>query len=170
MPGPYQRILSVLCYALRDDHVLMLRRRKQPNLGLWTAPGGKLEWDEAPHEACIREMREETGLTITAPTLRAVITEVSPTEDYQWMMFVYLARSFSGEIDLAAAGHEGDLAWLPIAHLATLPLPEADRIFGPRVLADDGHVHELKFTYDEAIRLARWEDNGVEHVNEETSR
>ena len=43
MPTPrFPRILSVLCYAIRDGRVLMMHRRKQPNLGLWTAPGGKL--------------------------------------------------------------------------------------------------------------------------------
>ena len=159
MPTPrLPRILSVLCYAVRDGHVLMMHRRKQPNLGLWTAPGGKLEWDEAPHATVVREMHEETGLTVVNPALHAVITEVSPSEDYQWMMFVYVAHAFAGEV---GETHEGDLAWIPIADLPDLPTPEADRIFGPLVLADDGHVHELKFSYDEQIRLTRWEEAGA---------
>src|SRR5262249_49084757 len=120
----------------------------------WTAPGGKLEWDEAPAETCIREMREETGLTILRPQLRAVITEVSPVETYQWMMFVYVATEFEGEV---GATHEGDLAWLPIDTLDTSPLPQADHIFGPLVLHWDGTVAELKFYYDEQVNLVRWE-------------
>lgn len=158
MPTPrFRRILSVLCYAIRDGRVLMMHRRKQPNLGLWTAPGGKLEWDEAPHETCVREMREETGLTVVNPILRAVITEVSPSEDYQWMMFVYVAHDFQGDV---GETHEGELAWIPMADLAALPTPQADKIFGPLVLADDGRVHELKFIYDEQIRLVGWGPHG----------
>ena len=158
MPTPrFPRILSVLCYAVRDGRVLMMHRRKQPNLDLWTAPGGKLEWDEAPHETCVREMHEETGLTVVDPTLRAVITEVSPSEDYQWMMFVYVAHQFDGEV---GETHEGDLAWVPIVALPDLPTPQADRIFGPLVLDGDDRVHQMKFIYDEEIRLAGWEEAG----------
>ena len=155
MPAPTHRILSVLCYLVRDGQVLMMLRRKQPNLGQWTAPGGKLEWDEAPHETCVREMREETGLTVRRPQLRAVITEVSPVETYQWMMFVYVAEEFEGVLSQT---HEGDLAWLPLDRLDTYPLPQADRVFGPRVLDWDGHVAELKFYYDAAVNLVRWEE------------
>ena len=155
MPTRYHRILSVLCYAVRGERVLMMHRRKEPNLGLWTAPGGKLEWDEAPSEACIREMREETGLAVVRPEMRAVITEVSPVEHYQWMMFVYVVEQFTGQVGECA---EGDLEWVAIDALADLPIPEADRIFGPRVLHWDGKVAQLKFTYDEAIRLAHWEE------------
>ena len=155
MPKGYHRILSVLCYAVQDGHVLMMHRRKEPNLGLWTAPGGKLEWDESPSETCIREMREETGLEVVRPELRAVITEVSPVEHYQWMMFVYVAEQFTGQVGACV---EGDLAWVRMDGLADLPIPEADRIFGPRVLRWDGKVAQLKFIYDETIRLARWEE------------
>lgn len=158
MPTPrFPRILSVLCYAIRDGHTLMMHRRKEPNLGLWTAPGGKLEWDEAPHETVVREMHEETGLVVVNPTLRAVITEVSPSEDYQWMMFVYVAHQFEGEVGQT---HEGDLAWVPIADLSDLPTPQADRIFGPPVLDGGDRVHQMKFIYDEEIRLVGWEETG----------
>ena len=133
----------------------MMHRRKQPNLGQWTAPGGKLEWDEAPVETCIREMREETGLLVHRPELRAIITEVSPAEHYQWLMFVYVATEFEGEVGQT---HEGDLAWLPVAQLADLPIPQADRIFGPRVLDWDGKVAQMKFYYNENVELVRWEE------------
>jgi 8-oxo-dGTP diphosphatase len=157
MPTSAHRILSVLCYVVRDDHVLMMLRRKQPNLGQWTAPGGKVEWDEAPVETCIREMQEETGLTVVRPELRAIITEVSPVDHYQWTMFCYVAHEFTGEV---GATHEGDLAWIPLPSLDSLPLPQADRIFGPRILDWDGTLFNGKFYYDADLRLERWEDLG----------
>ncbi len=63
---------------MRDRQVLLLRRNKQPNLGLWIAPGGKIEIDESPHEAARRELAEETGLTAVDLTWRGLCTEVSP--------------------------------------------------------------------------------------------
>jgi 8-oxo-dGTP diphosphatase len=149
-----KRILSTLCYAVRDEHVLMLHRTKEPNLGLWTAPGGKLEWDESPVECVIREMREETGLLIRHPELRGIITEVSPVEHYQWLMFVFIAHEFTGElIDCK----EGELAWVPIEDVLKLPIPQADALFFPKIMATRG-VYQVKYYYDEHIRLVQVEE------------
>ncbi len=150
-PG-YHRILSTLCYAERDGQVLMLHRAKEPNFGLWTAPGGKLEWDESPVECAIREMQEETGLVVERPALRGVITEVSPVEHYQWMMFVFVAPRFAGQVGQC---REGELAWIPIDRVLQLPIPQADAVFFPRIITPSAGVYQAKFIYDEQIRLVR---------------
>ena len=103
------RKLTTLVYALRDGQVLMMQRRKEPNLGQWTAPGGKIELDESPAECAVRELREETGLIVQGrPELRVIATETSPLPDWQWLMFIYLVTDFSGQPGDCA---EGDLAW-----------------------------------------------------------
>ncbi len=48
-------ILTTLIYCLREEQTLLLERRKEPNLGLWVAPGGKIELGESPHECARRE-------------------------------------------------------------------------------------------------------------------
>jgi len=149
-----QRILAVLCYVEHEGLVLMLHRHKEPNLGQWTAPGGKMEWDESPLECVVREMREETGLKVEQPELRGIITEVSPTEHYQWLMFVYVARQFSGRV---GSCKEGTLAWVPIEKVLELPVPQADAIFFPKIMSN-GPVYQAKFTYDEQLRLVKWEE------------
>ena len=58
------RTLGVLVYAVRGNEVLLMHRHKEPNLGLWIAPGGKVELDESPYETAHREMLEETGLVV----------------------------------------------------------------------------------------------------------
>ena len=58
-------LLGTLVYALRDNDVLVMRRNKEPNLGLWIAPGGKVEIGESPYETARREMLEETGLVVS---------------------------------------------------------------------------------------------------------
>jgi 8-oxo-dGTP diphosphatase len=155
MTSGYRRILSTLCYAQRSDQVLMLHRIKEPNFGLWTAPGGKLEWDESPVECVVREMREETGLSIDRPELRGLITEVSPVEHYQWMMFVFVAPRFSGQ---PGSCNEGELAWVPIAQVSQLPIPQADAIFFPRIITPTDGLYQAKFIYDDKIRLVRCEE------------
>ncbi len=151
-----RRTLGVLVYLRRGEEVLLMHRRKEPNLGLWIAPGGKVELDESPRETALREMEEETGLRLHGLRWRGLCTEVSLTEDWQWLLFIYLAEQFEGE--LRAERREGDLAWVPVAdYLAgRLPMPQADRIFAPKVLDDAVPFFEAKFVYDAQERLVRW--------------
>jgi 8-oxo-dGTP diphosphatase len=149
------RIPTVLVYALRGSQVLLMRRNKEPNLGLWVAPGGKIELDESPHDAARREMQEETGLVVEDLAWRGFCTEVSPRADWQWMLFIYTTRRFHGM--LAADRREGDLAWVELDdYLHHLEIPQADAIFAPRVLASERSMFEAKFVYDADLRLVEW--------------
>lgn len=148
------RKLTTLVYALRNEQVLMMHRRKQPNLGQWTAPGGKIELNESPAECAVRELREETGLIIQGrPQLRVIATETSPIPDWQWLMFIYLVSEFSGQLGHCA---EGDLAWIPLAEVPALPIPQADAIFFPFVVGDRANTISMKFEYDADLRLQQW--------------
>ncbi|MBN1247204.1 MAG: 8-oxo-dGTP diphosphatase [Anaerolineae bacterium] len=149
------RIPTVLVYAVRDDQVLLMQRHKEPNLGLWIAPGGKIELHESPHDAARREMQEETGLVVEDLVWRGFCTEVSPLPDWQWMLFIYVARTFHGTLrpDL----REGELAWVEQdRYLRELPIPQADRIFAPRVLGEASGMFEAKFVYDADLKLVSW--------------
>jgi len=147
--------LATLVYALRDEQVLLLRRTNDPNRGLWVAPGGKLDHGESPAQCAVREMREETGLAIDHPVLRAVVTESSPRRDYQWLTFIFVAWDFAGT--LAPAPGIGEFRWVPIDEVTTLPIPPADAIFFPRLLRD-GTTFDLKFEYDADLNLLRWQE------------
>ncbi|MBQ5973722.1 MAG: 8-oxo-dGTP diphosphatase [Oscillospiraceae bacterium] len=137
--------LTTLCYLLRDGEALMLYRNKKaadPNGGKWIGVGGGLEADESPEDCLLREVREETGLTLTRWRFRGLVTFVSdawPTE----YMHLFTADGFSGEPGDCA---EGELRWVPFGEIPSLPLWEGDRIF-LRLLAEERPFFSLKLVY-----------------------
>ncbi|MDY7076433.1 MAG: NUDIX domain-containing protein [Chloroflexota bacterium] len=148
-------IPAVLVYALRQGKVLVMHRNKEPNLGLWTAPGGKIELTESPHDTARREMVEETGLEVENLFLRGLCTQVSSSPDWQWMQFIFVTTRFHGT--LKADPREGDLAWVSLEEYFTaLPTPQADAIFAPRVLTMDEGCFQAKFVYDDRLELMEW--------------
>ncbi|MDP3544409.1 MAG: 8-oxo-dGTP diphosphatase [Elusimicrobiota bacterium] len=124
-------IAATLCYIRSHGRTLMLHRNKKAgdvHKGKWNGLGGKLDPGESPEECVVREVREESGLTLLDARLRGVLTfpAFKPGED--WLVFVYTATRFEGELGVCA---EGDLEWIPDERMAELPLWEGDRIFLP---------------------------------------
>ncbi len=150
-------ILSTLVYCQSDDRVLLMQRRKEPNLGLWVAPGGKIELGESPYECALRELHEETGLEAGQLDFRGLVTEVSPIPDWQWMLFIYIATHLSGE--LVGDHREGVLQWWPIVQVLQLPIPQGDRVFFPKIIHPGAPFYDVRFVYDTDLRLA----NVIDH-------
>ena len=144
-------ILSTMVYCFKDNRVLLMKRNKAPNLGLWVAPGGKMEPGESPYDCGLRELWEETHLKADHLIFRGLITETSPAPDWQWMLFLYVATDFSG--NLIGDEREGCFTWWPVEDVLTLPLPEADQIFFPRIINLNTPPYHAKYTYDQQIKL-----------------
>lgn len=126
--------VTTLVYAVRSDRLLMLQRKKAPNLGLWSPPGGKLEPGEAPTRGALRELVEETGLHGHSPRLLAVVSEIDPTRREAWLMFVVRV-----DVDVDGpllASDEGVPVWVSVTDVESLPTPPADRHITAAVLAD----------------------------------
>jgi 8-oxo-dGTP diphosphatase len=136
---------------VENEQVLLAQRKKEPFIGYWIAPGGKIEPGESPYQCAVRELLEETGLSAQNPRLRGIVTETSARPDWQWMIFIYVVTSFSGT--LISDQIEGMLKWYPLANIVDLYMPEADCIFVPRVLDLNLPIYQATFHYDDNLSL-----------------
>jgi 8-oxo-dGTP diphosphatase len=123
--------LATLCYLKVDGRTLMIHRVKKENdmhQGKWNGLGGKLDPRESPEECVIREVREESGLKISKPILKGLLTFPGFANDEDWYAFVFLAHEYEGQL---IDSSEGDLAWIDDQNLLELDLWEGDLIFLP---------------------------------------
>jgi 8-oxo-dGTP diphosphatase len=125
---PYK--ISTLIYVLNPSgEVLLLKRRKAPNAGLWSPIGGKLEMatGESPFEAARREAAEEIGLELEDADLHlfGMIAEKGYEDSGHWLMFLFVARV--AITALPPAMEEGHFGFFPLDGVETLPIPETDR-------------------------------------------
>ncbi len=147
-------IQSTLCYMENDrGQYLMLHRVKKEhdaNRDKWIGVGGKFEDGESPEECVLREVREETGLTLTDYRYRGLVTFVSDRWETEYM-HLFTASGFSGTLREC---DEGVLEWIGKAELLALPQWEGDRIF-LRLLDTDEPFFSLKLRYEgETLRQA----------------
>jgi 8-oxo-dGTP diphosphatase len=127
---------AVLCYIRQDGRVLL--QHKAPHRfggGYWNAPGGKIANGESPEEATVREVREETGLTVSDVRYLGTLTfYVEGVEGPDIEAHVFVAGAFEGVVE---ANDEGPLEWVPEGALPYDKMWEDDRLWLPHVLA--GH-------------------------------
>jgi 8-oxo-dGTP diphosphatase len=144
-------VAATLCYVRRGGETLMLHRNKKKgdiHLGKWNGLGGKLEPGESPEDCVVREVREESGLDILEPRLRGILTFPAFKDGEDWLVFVYTAERFEGELGDCP---EGTLEWVPNAKLLSLLLWEGDQVFLPWL--DGKRFFSAKFVYRDG-RLA----------------
>ncbi|MDA4121033.1 MAG: NUDIX hydrolase [Thaumarchaeota archaeon] len=88
----------------RGRKVLLVLRKFPPNRGKWALPGGLVELGEKPSEAAVREVREETGLTVRIEGLLDVGTDLhrdnSSRVEYNFVLVDYVARPVRGKLKL----------------------------------------------------------------------
>ena len=136
---------TTLCYIEKDGCYLLLHRVKKEhdiNRDKWIGVGGGFENGESPEDCLLREVREETGLTLTSYFLRGVITFVTECQESEYM-FLYTADGFSGELTDC---EEGTLEWVPKSRIYDLPIWEGDRVV-LRLLESGAPFFSLKLVY-----------------------
>jgi len=157
-----KRYETTLCYLYGERGVLMLHRTKKENdinKDKYIGVGGHLEHGESPEDCVLREVKEETGLTMTSYRLRGIITFV--IDDIDEITFLYTCDAWEGELGgnydpagssaakapaPAASCDEGELVWIAPDRIEELPIWPGDKIFF-RLLSEREDVFSLKLTY-----------------------
>src|SRR5690554_6117331 len=143
-----QRVTN--CLIIKGEEVLLL---KKPRRGWYAMPGGKMEAGGSVYESVIREVREETGLTIIGPQLSSVATMTKASASAalkEWMMFTFITDRFSGEF--VDESPEGELEWIPISEIDSIPTAPSDRFIHQALLTKKKRLY-ASFDLDEDDQL-----------------
>lgn len=139
--------LTTLCYIEKDGQYLMLHRVKKEkdcNKDKWIGVGGHFETEESPEECLLREVKEETGLTLTHWRFCGIETFISDHWNDVEYMCLYKADGFEGELQECS---EGELQWVDKDKVYDLPIWEGDKIFF-RLMDEREEFFSLKLRYE----------------------
>lgn len=119
-------MLFVVAAALtneRDEILLQKRPENRAMAGLWEFPGGKVEKDETPESALIRELKEELDVDVDRSDLTPLSFVSEPLGDRHMLLILYTCRRWSGE----PRGVESpEIRWVKFEDIQYLPMPPAD--------------------------------------------
>lgn len=105
-------IIGNVCFVKNTkNEVLLLFRNKPPMIGLYTGVGGKTYFQEDINTSCLREVKEETGLTVKDLSLKGVLKTILHETSSSWILFVYTASV--SDKDALSYCSEGSLTWVP---------------------------------------------------------
>lgn len=139
--------ITTLCYIENGDSTLMLYRNKKgndENAGKWIGIGGHAEEGESPEDCLLREVFEETGLTLSSYRFRGIVTFVSSKWGTEYMC-LYTAQSDARDVTEC---NEGELHWVKTSKLSSLPMWEGDKIFFD-LIEKNSPFFSLKLCYDD---------------------
>ena len=150
--------LTTLCYIEKDESYLMLHRvskKHDVNKDKWIGVGGHFEQGESPEDCLLREVKEETGVTLKSYRFRGILTFNFNDNESEYIC-LYTADEFEGELRDC---DEGTLEWVPKSEIHNLNLWEGDKIFFD-LLNQDVPFFSLKLQYQGDV-LIGYELNGT---------
>jgi 8-oxo-dGTP diphosphatase len=127
-------VLVVACALIDADGRILLAQRPPGRTlaGLWEFPGGKLEADERPEQALIRELAEELGIAVAEACLAPLTFASHAYDDFHLLMPLYVCRRWEGMV----TPKEGqNLAWVRPNRLRDYAMPPADAPLIPHLMA-----------------------------------
>lgn len=136
-------VLTNMVMVYDDSGRVLVQRRNDPGWPGCVFPGGHVEPGESFVDAAVREVREETGLTVENLQLCGVKQWTQKGGEYRYIVFLYKTNCFSGEV---TSSDEGEAFWWPREELAQLELASGFEEMLP-VFENDG-VSEFFYTIE----------------------
>ena len=139
--------LTVLGVVARPDGTFLITKRVMTKAwapGWWEVSGGAAQAGEESYEAVLREVKEETGLTLTSYKFRGLVTFIN-SECESELMCVFTADEYTGEL---IECDEGELCWVDKAMVPNLPAWEGDQVFLDLLLSGEKRFFSVKLQYE----------------------
>ena len=143
MGRSYPIELTNMCMLRRADGRVLVQNRRDPNWGGLTFPGGHVEPGESLVDSVIREMREETGLTVHNPRLIGTKSWMQEDGSGRYLVLLYVATEYEGELH---SSEEGDVHWMTIEEMRAGKMVDGMELFFRVFL--DGDVNEIWYEHD----------------------
>ncbi len=134
-------------YLLKDNNILFLVRDKKNDKmhqkGVYLPIGGHVELSEEVEKAAIREVKEESSITVHSVDLKGILYfRAQNTGNYDNIMFLFTSSDFTGE---PVDGREGKFKWVDMDKIQNINLYEGDKIFLDLLLKHEFFVAEFLY-------------------------
>ena len=110
--------------VFKDEHLLLVKRSKEPSKGKWSLPGGRIELGETVYEAAKREVFEECSIEIEIDRLydigESIITDTEGRTSYHFVLIYLLAKYKAGDIN--AQSDAEDVGWFTLPEITGLDM------------------------------------------------
>ena len=111
MPTRVHALAGVGVLVEKDNKLLLVRRINAHGAGAWSTPGGHIKFGESPEECAVREVYEETGVTVEEPSFLGITNDVFNAEERQYITVWMAARYVSGEPRVNAPAELDHAGW-----------------------------------------------------------
>jgi ADP-ribose pyrophosphatase YjhB (NUDIX family) len=137
---PARPVLGVGALIYDGPRILLVERGRPPLAGFWSLPGGVVETGERLEDALVREVLEETGLSVTANEIATVFERLMPDDsgrcEYHYVLIDFYCSVTGGE--LRPGDDSKSAQWVALDALPKLPMTEGtvaviESCCGPRV-------------------------------------
>lgn len=113
---------------LVGKQVLLAKRPLDKNQGgLWEFPGGKIEANESPEDALIRELKEEVGVDFSAASIQSLITLPFTYPEIQVQLEVFTLMANVSALTTAYGAEGQEVRWVNLLELSAYEFPEANQ-------------------------------------------
>lgn len=115
--------IFTLCFIINQDNVLLKKQARNIGAGKWNGSGGKVDEGESIEQACIREVKEETGLKVSNLFYHGTLEYIYDGKSESHLVHLFSTKTFSGT---PRSTEEGEVKWFKISDIPYSQMWDAD--------------------------------------------